>query len=280
MKYLYILIFVLNSSTSYGQHLKLKSASFQSPSGTEFAKSIRDNSLNLADRELLILGEIRSGNIPAFYRQLVEITDTATIAGKMHTIRYFVLPDFLAIGSDTDYFYCPMTPILAQKVANLLNCNLPTRKISDMIYRNAVVKMVPEPIPPSKEMITIPVFEKHNAMVHQQRLLSIGRFPLGSLVAGNKKDVVISNKIHTDKGALRVVIYGWHNPDGKAIQPLYNGHTPDWADYSHGIRLVQNKVWINGKRYSMQKVLKSPELSILLSDEGAIASPKYPKQNW
>src|SRR5690606_19285035 len=116
------------------------------------------------------------------------------------TIRYYVIPDFLAIGSDEDYFYCPMKPQLAQKVANLLKCSLPTRKISNRIYQSAVVKMVPEPIPPSPAMITVPVFEKHNQLVQTQRKQSQTRYPLGSLVAGNKKDVVISNKIFNEKG--------------------------------------------------------------------------------
>jgi hypothetical protein len=98
-----------------------------------------------------------------------------------------VLPDFLAIGSGEDYFYCPMKPQLAHKVADLLKCSLPTRRISDKIYRNATVKMVPEPIPPSPQMITISVFEKHNTLVNTQRKLSVDQYPLGSLVAGNKK---------------------------------------------------------------------------------------------
>jgi hypothetical protein len=125
-------------------------------------------------------------------------------------------------------------------------------------------------------MVTIPVFEKHNLMVQEQRKSSLAEFPNGNLVAGNKKDVVISNKIFNDKGLLRVVIYGWHKADGKTIQPLYNGHSTVHVYYSHGIRLVQNKVWLNGKISRMQKILISENLHELLSDEGRIKSPFYP----
>lgn len=278
MKYLMLILLAFGSIYSSGQELKLKKRAPGALSGSEFSKSLRDTAITLEDREKIIFEQVRSGNIPDFYRKLVEIKDTVALDGAIHTIRYYVTPDFIAIGSNDDYFYCPMKPQLAQKVVSLLKCSLPTGKISDKIYQNAVVKMVPEPIPPSPQMVTIPVFEKHNSLVNTQRKLSLARHPLGSLVAGNKKDVVISNKIYNDKGALRVVIYGWHKPDGKAIQPLYNGHSTIHVDYSHGIRMVQNKVWVDGKKTSLQKVLVSETLSSLLSDEGVIKFPVYPTE--
>lgn len=259
------------------QQLHIKKRNIASESGSEFSKSIRDSTLSIDLREEIIFNEVRSGNIPKFYRKLIEIRDTVLINNKNHTIKYFVLPDFLAIGNDDNYFYCPMRPQLAQKVADLLKCSLPTRKISNRIYQIAEVKMVPQPVPPSKAMITIPIFEKHNSMVQEQRKNTLYEFPPGSLTAGNKKDVVISNKIYNDKGQLRVVIYGWHKPDGKAIQPLYNGHSTTHVDYSHGIRLIQNKIWVDEKKTSVQKILKSEILHPLLSDEGVIARSYYPR---
>ncbi|MDO8992984.1 hypothetical protein [Daejeonella sp.] len=276
MKYVLLLFISICTIDCYSQHLKLKKRVSNALNGSDFSRSIRDSSLSLEDRESIIFNEIRSGNIPRFYRKLSVIRDTAMIIGQLQTIRYYVLPDFLAIGSDSDYFYCPMRPQLAQKVADFLDCSLPTRKISDRIYHTAKVKMMPQPIPPSKAMITVPVFERHTRMVQQQREQSIKQFPLGSLVAGNKKDVVISNMIFNSKNQLRVAIYGWHKPDGKAIQPLHNGHTTDHVDYSHGIRLVQNKLWINGKKSTLRAILGSETLHPLLSDEGMISKAYYP----
>ncbi|MCF8452523.1 MAG: hypothetical protein K9G42_04925 [Pedobacter sp.] len=276
MKYVLLLFFFILVVDCHSQHLKLKKRAANALSGSEFSKSIRDSSLSLEKREEIIFNEIQSGNIPRFYRKLALVRDTAIIMGQLQTIRYYVLPDFLAIGSDSDYFYCPMRPQLAQKIADLLGCSLPTRKISDRIYHTAKVKMMPQPIPPSKAMITVPVFERHTRMVQQQREQSIRQYSLGSLVAGNKKDVVISNKIFNDRKQLRVVIYGWHKPDGKAIQPLHNGHTTDHVDYSHGIRLIQNKLWINGKKSTLRAILESQSLHPLLSDEGVISKAYYP----
>lgn len=262
---------------SYGQ-LKIKERNPGSMTGSEFAESISDSSLTLINREKKIYHEVRSGNIPAFYRNLLPVKDSTFIKGKEYIITFYSLPDYLAIGSDDDYFYCPMTPVLAQRIARSLNCSLPTRKMSDMIYQAASVKMEPQPIPPSVRMTTIPVFIEHNKMIQARRQKTLMNFPEGKLVAGNKKDIVISNKIYNKDGRLRVVIYGWHQSGGQAIQPLYGGHTADWVDYSHGVRLVQNKVEINGKAYKIKKVLRSPELYVLLSDEGTITRPFYPKK--
>ena len=276
MKYALLLFFSILVVDCHSQHLKLKKRAANALSGSEFSKSIRDSSLSLEKREEIIFNEIQSGNIPRFYRKLALVRDTAMILGQLQTIRYYVLPDFLAIGSDFDYFYCPMRPQLAQKVADLLGCSLPTRKISDRIYHTAKVKMMPQPIPPSKAMITVPVLERHTRMVKHQRNQTIRKYPLGSLVAGNKKDVVISNMIFNSKNQLRFAIYGWHKPDGKAIQPLHNGHTTDHVDYSHGIRLIQNKLLINGKKSTLKAVLGSETLHPLLSDEGVISKAYYP----
>jgi len=40
--------------------------------------------------------------------------------------------------------------------------------------------------------------------------------PLGELVGGDKKDLIISNGIYNPK-FNRVVIYGWHQKNGKPI---------------------------------------------------------------
>jgi hypothetical protein len=93
--------------------------------------------------------------------------------------------------------------------------------------------------------------------------------PLGALVAGNKKDVVISNLIcaNLHKSTSPVVIYGWQQTNGTAIQPLYNGHANTWADYSHGIRFVQKAITVDGMPTTVAAVLADPALAGLLSDE-------------
>ncbi|RZL32603.1 MAG: hypothetical protein EOP00_33765 [Pedobacter sp.] len=209
--------------------------------------------------------------------KITDSTESDLGVGKF-SISYYVLPDYFCIGTDEDFFYVPMTPILAQKIADLAKCNLPTKRMVDQIYKNATIKLEPKPIPPTKAMTTVPVFIAHTEMVKMQ----LKDFELahknGSLTAGHKKDIIISNRIYGEK-TPRVVIYGWHKLDGKPIQPIYNKHTNTWTDYSHGVRLVQKNVIINENDIEIRTTLKkllSGLKSYLISDEGKIEKPSYP----
>jgi hypothetical protein len=73
----------------------------------------------------------------------------------------------------------------------------------------------------------------------------------------------------------KVAIYGWHRTNGAAIQPLYLGHTNTWVDYSQCVRLVEQKMIVNGTTTTVARVLADPILCGLLSDEGVIAQPRY-----
>ena len=74
-------------------------------------------------------------------------------------------------------------------------------------------------------MTTVPVFAAHNDLVRTQQLSPSAHSP-GALVAGHKKDVVISAKLAGSPG--KVAIYGWHRTNGTAIQPLHLGHSAAW----------------------------------------------------
>jgi len=210
---------------------------------------------------------VQAGNVPRFLRALVPVT--VEVGATKAT--YFVTPDYLAIGSDDDYFLTPLSPGTAQKIADLAGCCLPTPKMVDDIYAAATVKMTPEPIPPSPAMTTVPVFLRHNEMVRIQRK-DRGK-PLGSLVAGHKKDVVIANVVFAKPG--KVAIYGWHKRDARPIQPLYTRHTANWVDYSHGIRLVQRRMTVNGQDKTIDEVLADSKLALLLSNEGVMSRSRY-----
>jgi hypothetical protein len=231
------------------------------------------SSMALTDRENAIFTEVTSGNIPDFQRTMVEVAITTTISGQSHTFSYYVIPDYLAIGCDTDYFLMPMSPLMAQKIADRLGCNLPTRKMVNDIWYHASVKMTPSPISPSALMITIPVFWDHNTTLRVQRAAFFPGNPLGSLVSGDKKDVVVTKLLATTPG--KVAIYGWHYTTGSPIQPLYLGHEDTYADYSHGIRLVRMAMTLDGSSTTIANVLQDPVLNPLLSDEGAVTSYRY-----
>jgi hypothetical protein len=257
------------------QILSLPPRSATALTGSQFVTTISSGSLSLTSRENMIYTEISNGNIPNFYRNLVPVTSHATISGSPDSVTYYVLPDYLAVGCDTNYFLCPMSPMLATAIADLTGCTLPTRKMVNDIWSAATVKLSPSTIPPGPGMTTVPVFDDHNTTVKGQRNAVVGTFPLGNLVSGDKKDVVISNLIYST--ANRVVIYGWHYTSGVPIQPLSNVHADTYMDYSHGIRLVQNAVIYHGaSSTTVKNILQSSTLNPLLSDEGSMANPQYP----
>ena len=104
--------------------------------------------LSLAERENWIYAQVISGNVPGWQRTLKPVT----VSAGGHTATYCVTPDYLAIGSEADYFLQPTTPLLAQRLADLTGCTLPTRKMVNQIWTNAAVKMNPQPIAPSAAM--------------------------------------------------------------------------------------------------------------------------------
>ena len=231
--------------------------------GTEFAQRVAG--LDRAAREAAVVAEVRNGNVPGWWRRFVDVTlGDAVIA---------VSPDYVCIGTDDDYWLAPLTPGAAQAVADELGCVLPTRKMVEAIWRAAPLKLAPSPIVPSKAMTTVPVFSQHNTTVRAQREEALAVYPFGTLVAGHKKDVVITPRLETS--ADRVAIYGWHRPEGMAIQPLYLGHAATWADYSHGVRLVKRAMTVGGKTTTVEAVLADPARCALLSDEGPITNPRY-----
>jgi hypothetical protein len=160
-----------------------------------------------------------------------------------------------------------MTPQTAARIADAFGCALPTRKVVDEVYRAAAVKLEPGPLTEDREAAA--TFLRHNALVEDQRA---GR-RLGELVAGVKKDVVVTNRLAERPN--RVAIYGWHQADGKPIQPLTIVHVDRYVDYSHGVRLMKRAVTVDGKAWDVRHVLYSADLHGLLGDEGPVTRPTY-----
>ena len=147
----------------------------------------------------------------------------------------------------------------------------------DLVYSKAEIKLRPQPIPPSALMTTVPVFMQHTDSIMQQ-IDQLGPYRSADhIIAGHKKDIIISNKIYSaDRSYDRVVIYGWHRSENDPIQPVYNGHDAQYADYSHGVRLISKSAFINEDSLQLDDILMDPNLAILLSQEGVIAKPYYP----
>lgn len=272
MKALLQIVLICLAGGACAQNLQLPGRDTNAPDGDAFAQKISE--LNLPDRESVIVREIFAGNVPAFLRNFCPVAVTNLSGGKTNTATFFAAPDYLAVGSDENYLLVPVSPNSAQSVADQLSCILPTRKMVDAIYAAAAVKLAPSPIPPSPAMTTVPVFALHNETIRTQRLAFLNLRPLGALVAGHKKDVVMSARLAAITN--KVAIYGWHQTNGVPIQPLYLGHTISWVDYSQCIRLVSQTVLVNGEKKTVAEVLADPKLCGLISDEGIITNARYP----
>jgi hypothetical protein len=229
---------------SLAQVLQLPPRATDAPDGDGFAQKITE--LDLAQRDRAITDEIFAGNVPDFLHKFCPVTVTNVADGVTNVGLFFVAPDYLAVGSEQNYFFTPVSPGTAQRIADRLNCILPTRKMVNAIYAAAEVKLTPSPIPASGAMTTVPIFGQHNATVRAQRMALTNLFPLGALVAGHKKDVVISARLASVTN--KVAIYGWHQTNGVPIQPLYLGHVWWWVDYSQCIRLVSQSMLVNGEK--------------------------------
>jgi len=220
-------------------------------------------------RDTAVVQEVLSGNIPNFLRDLVPVTFTGEGAnGQQTRVTICVMPDYLAVGSDRDFVRVPLGLPAATRIAERFDMVLPTTRMVDAIYTQASVRLSPSPMQPGAQMESTNYFMRHNATVEQQRAQSGGR--LGQLVSGHKKDLVLSNRLNRNPG--RVAIYGWHRQNGRAIQPLSTVHGAQYADYSHGVRLISRQAYVNGRRVDLRDLLADSSLAAMVSSEGTISN--------
>lgn len=232
--------------------------------GSAFA----DRVASLGDRERYAAAEaeILAGNVPSFLRALVPITLARPVgqqAGPAE-VTVYVTPDYLSVGDDEDFLPVPLDFLTAARVADALGFALPTTAIVDEIYAEAALRLAPVPLPAGPAMRSMPYILEHSARIEAERA---GR-PPGELVAGTKKDLVLTGRLRTLPE--REAIYGWHRLDGKPIQPLSLVHGATYADYSHGVRLVSDVVLVDGQPRPYLAALADPEVAPLLSREGPI----------
>lgn len=245
------------------RNLNIASRKADAEAGNSFMKRIAP--MSREEREEEIYKALSDGNLPGFLRNTVTIQgEFADAAGIVHRVQYEVMPDYLSVGSDADFCRIPMNPHTAQRLANLYGASLITSKLSDHIFRMADLKLNPFPYSPVGNVNESPAkFVEHNAQIEKQKAEADGKN--GQLIAGIKKDVILSNRMTEQAG--KVVIYGWHKSEGAPIQPVYGGHVDWYVDYSHGIRLVNNQVQIDGSPFLLTEVLSDPVLYKIFSDE-------------
>lgn len=235
--------------------------------GTQFYERARG--MGVAAREALFLEEVLRGNVPSFLRRFQRVTVEAP-GGRKGVV--FVCPDYLAIGSDDDFFRMPLTGVTAQRIADACGCILPTKKLAVDIYaasrKQVAITMSPE------GGTKLERFREHHQAIEKARVGA-----LGELLGGHKKDVVVTNRLH--HYPQRLALYGLYKADGKPWQPLDTTlrlrlkHDDIYVDYSHGVRLVGGLMGVGPERRCVADVLLDPALCALVSEEGVISVPRY-----
>ncbi|MDX1973881.1 MAG: hypothetical protein SFY68_15230, partial [Candidatus Sumerlaeia bacterium] len=183
-----VLLFVCGSTLVEGAPpvLNLPPRKANAPTGSEFYEQIK--TLSNTDREQRIINEFARGNVPEFLRELKPVTATGVVNGTSKSVTLYVSPDYVAIGSDADFFRMPMSAPLAQQVVDYVECSLPTRKIVNDIHSAATVKLAPFPFNPANyDIDSVETFWLSQQAIETQRTGQA----LGQIISGIKKDVVV-----------------------------------------------------------------------------------------
>ena len=184
----------------------------EAPTGSQFADSV--SSVDRQQREHAILSQLVEGNLPGFLRRLIPVK----LNHENIRATVFVMPEYLAIGSDDDFLRIPMNLHTATTIAEQFDLMLPTKKMVDAIYAKSHCRFVPQPMPAGDRMTSTEYYRTHNGMIDQQS--HTRGFSTGALMAGHKKDVVLTNRLRSKPD--RIAIYGWHRGVGKTLMRISN----------------------------------------------------------
>lgn len=270
---------------------------FMATTGGESAPAGKD----WQKREDALVAQLVAGNIPDKLLRWVTINlsykdKTRTIAGTVQ-----VLPDYLAIGSDTDWVYVPLDPVSAQLVADGFDCILPTARICQAIYSQAKQQTalsrdyyLPDKArriaKPGRAQTSTAAYIEHSDAI--QEAMKKAGITFGEFAAGHKKDVVIARSLHGNSD--RIAFHGFYDKNKYPFEPCYENperkpnpscnkdlptlaHGRRFADYAQGVRLVHSWMVVDGKKMSVADVLADPTLCFLISAEGPIVPPRIPK---
>ena len=241
--------------------LRLPARPAHAVGGSEFAR--RTSGLSSEERDRAVVAELERGNMPSFLGHLTPVKLTTNAPdGQAVAATIWVTPDYLAIGSDDDFLYVPLTYTSATAVADRFGSVLPTASMVDAIYEQSAHHLTPVPLPAGPLMRSNLYLSRHQQRIDEQR----SGLPLGELISGHKKDLVLSNRLGQLPG--RVAIYGWHRAPRQPIQPLSTVHGAQYVDYSHGVRLVSAVVLVDGQPRSIYDALQDSRIAPVLSREG------------
>lgn len=239
--------------------------------GTDFVATLPEKPGD--ERERLILQAVKNGNALLEWVTIKSVHDG-------HTLEVTVSADALRIGDTEDSVRPTPSHVTAQKIADYLDCVLPTSKLSDLIWSQADIVIEPQLGKPDSMMAYTSRMVGHSRKV--DKALE-GQDTSGKLVASVGKDWVQTKRLIPDKAAN----YGWHSKGGrypaatnvgkKVWQPVGLAHFHMFADYSQVTRLIKVEALLDGKSVDIRDIAKDPALCELVTTEGAFDSWRHPR---
>jgi hypothetical protein len=237
---------------------------------SEFVQQSNLSELPTPQREEALVQAVREG----LYAP-IQWCGIRSISGAHFCILYVAL-DALQLGEPGDCVRINVTHTGAQQIADALGYALPTTKISDLIHEQAPVGIAPCTQKPDASMAHT------SRMVLHSQAVTARVSNRDGLVSTVGKDWVLTNKLVGRPE--RAANYGWHvtssqfrGPGGiPVLQPLGLAHDRWHVDYSQVFRPIHRWLLVDGKDMLLEDVLRDPELSPLLSDEGALKIVRHP----
>jgi hypothetical protein len=174
------------------------------------------------------------------------------------------VPGHRMILTVTEDYLPPMRGSQLQAVADAHGALLPTRKLVDLVYQAAPIRLPFHAETVDRESQA--TIDRHLARIAADRAGRRG------IARGQQKSYVLSNTWRVG----RVVIYGGRYADGSLVQSLSGpAHADGYVDYSQGGDLVLRRAWLDGAEVDLAEVLQDPARAGLVSDEGVIAHVRY-----
>ncbi len=241
-------------------------------SGTEFLASLPPHASPA--RERAIVNAVRAGLyvMPRWW--------SLFSAAKGHALILYVMEDALRLGSPSDSVRVNVCARTAQQLADLFGCILPTTRICDLVWEQAVVRITPCLGGAGRDMSDTSRMAQHHAAVEAKVAGQEG------LVETVGKNWVLSNLLATHPG--KAANYGWFDPKAPSRsrpgghgpyplwQPLGLAHDQAHVDYSQILRLVHRTCVLDGEVRDIVDVMRDSTLASLVSDEGVLHVSRLP----
>jgi len=244
----------------------------------EFKKNPRQlGKLSKVEKENAILEQIELGNVPDFLRRPKAVIIKGPDGEEVKT---YVMPDYIAIGSNEDFVRVPLSPIIAQAFARKYGLALPTKTIVEETYLQADNRVVGPSYSHAEEFAqnsayldSAGFYLRSNEDINAQ----LKDVAPGALVSGGKKELVVSPFVAVRAKGVKVDesigFYGLFDTEGVPIQrsPGHGGemgyrHT----EYALGIRFVSPMIVVqdaSGKKkvMTMNAALQDPKVAKIIS---------------